>query len=89
MEFISVGIVCGLWKTKEISWKELSARGAFGGILVIRNDCLLNREVVLGECSISCLFEDCRNRWRCVFIVVYSRGERQRERFVVEGFGGL
>lgn len=64
MESISIYVVHDLWKIKEIGWKEILARGASGGILVIWSDNLLNYKVFSGTYSISCLFEDRRDGWR-------------------------
>lgn len=79
MESISNRIVRGLWKTKEIGWKDIPSMGYSGGILVIGMRGVLNCEMMLGECSILYLFEDRRHEWRWAFICMYNRGEKKEK----------
>lgn len=77
LEEIGIGFIRSFWKKKEIGWNCIPVNAPTDGILVIlREDRLKCRDVILGDYSISCLFYYCGGDLQWVFIEVYCKGTR-------------
>lgn len=60
MRSLSEGIVRSLWNFKDMGWRKLLACGTSGDILILWKENLFECvEILVRECTISCLFKDC------------------------------
>lgn len=77
MDEYSNGVINSLWSLKDKGWQAIPAKGSAGGIAIVwRDDHVVCTDVIKGESTLSCIFENRIGKFKWMFTGVYCRGNK-------------
>lgn len=80
MEECDIGVINSLWSLKDKGWPYIPTKGAAGGMILMRiDDQVQCVDVTKGECTISCIFRNCKGEFSWMFTGVYCKENREEK----------
>lgn len=77
MEEYNDGVINSIWSVKDKGWQTIPAKGLAGKIVIPwKDDHVLCADIIKGECTLSCIFENHSGGFGWIFTGVYCRGNR-------------